>query len=317
MSAIAGGFGWHRRSNRTFVRVNFRRKFIHVLLVAAITSAVPANAAPAGVTVPVSAAFPADAPHSAAYRAFDRYIQLTEERVLRELAPGGAFLHVDSLSADDRDAAYAKLRGGDVRIEALTTLDRGEKIVCSGCMIQHWVGIIFIPCATLNQTLELMQDYDHQAEFYAPDVTRAKILSHSGDDFSVFMRFHRAMVITVVLDTEHRVHYQRIDATHAASRAVSTRVQEVGHAGAAGERDLAEGQDNGYLWRINNYWRFLQRDGGTYVQCESVSLSRDIPAGFAWLVAPFAESIPRESLRFTLEATRKHLSAARSAAAKQ
>ncbi len=124
-----------------------------------------------------------------------------------------------------------------------------------------------------------MQDYDHQAEFFAPDVMRAKILSHDGDDFTVFMRFHRTMVVTVVLDTEHRIHYQLIDATHAASRAVSTRVQEVEHAGAGNERDLPEGKDNGYLWRINNYWRFLQRDGGTYVQCESVSLSRDIPTG--------------------------------------
>jgi hypothetical protein len=128
------------------------------------------------------------------------------------------------------------------------------------------------------------------------------------------MRFHRAMVVTVVLDTEHRIHYQPIDATHEASRAISTRVQEVEHAGAANERDLPEGKDNGYLWRINNYWRFLQRDGGTYVQCESVSLSRDIPAGFAWLVAPFAESVSRDSLRFTLEAARKHLSSAGSQA---
>jgi hypothetical protein len=289
------------------VKVNFGRKFIHLILAAAIAGAVPANSAPAGS---------ADSPHAAAYKAFDRYIQLTEERVSRELAPGGAFLNVDTLSAAERDAAYAKLRAGDVRIESLTTLDRGQAIVCPACMIQHWVGIVFVPSATLKKTLEFMQDYDHQAEVFAPDVMRAKILSHSGDDFTVFMRFHRAMVVTVVLDTEHRVHYQRIDATHAASRASSTRVQEVERAGTSSERDLPEGKDNGYLWRINNYWRFLQRDGGTYVQCESVSLSRDIPTGFAWLVAPFVESVPRDSLRFTLEAARNHLSTARNQASK-
>jgi hypothetical protein len=284
------------------VKMNFGTKFIHLILVAAIAVAVPSNSAPAGV---------ADSPHAAAYRAFDHYVQLTEEHVSRELAPGGAFLNVDTLAANERDAAYVKLRAGDVRIESLATLDRGEKIDCPGCMIQHWVGIVFIPGATLKKTLELMQDYDHQAEIFAPDVMRAKILSHSGDDFTVFMRFHRAMVVTVVLDTEHRIHYQHIDATHAASRAFSTRAQEVERAGTSSERDLPEGKDNGYLWRINNYWRFLQRDGGTYVQCESVSLSRDIPTGFAWLVAPFVESVPRDSLRFTLEAARKHLSTIR------
>ena len=159
------------------------------------------------------------------------------------------------------------------------TLDGAQKIACPACMIQHWVGIVFIPGATLEQTLKLVQDYDRHAEIYAPDVMRAKILFHSGDDFRIFMRFHRTKIVTVVLDTEHSVHYQHIDATHAVSRAVSTRVQEVENAGASSEYDLAEGKDNGYLWRINNYWRFLERDGGTYVQCESVSLSRDIPTG--------------------------------------
>jgi hypothetical protein len=282
--------------------MSFRVKFLHLLLATAIGGGASPNFAPA------------DSLHAAAYQAFDHYIQLTEQRVSRELAPGGAFLNVDSLKVEERDAAYTKLRAGDLRIETLATLDRGEKIACPNCMIQHWVGLVFIPGATLDQTLALMRDYDHQAEIFAPDVMRAKVLSHDGDDFTVFLRFHRAMVITVVLDTEHSVHYQHFDATHAASRAASTRVQEVEHAGAANERILPEGKDNGYLWRINNYWRFLERDGGTYVQCESVSLSRDIPTGLAWLVAPFANSIPRDSLRFTLHATRKHLSAAHGSA---
>ena len=45
--------------------------------------------------------------------------------------------------------------------------------------------------------------------------------------------------------------------------------------------------------------------GGTYVQCESVSLSRAIPTGLGWLVGPFVTSIPRESLEFTLGSMRK------------
>jgi hypothetical protein len=136
-------------------------------------------------------------------------------------------------------------------------------------------------------------------------VVRAKILSHTGDDFRVFMRFRQTKIITVVLDTEHEVRYQRLDSMRAASRSISTRVQEVENAGTSNEHDLPEGEDNGYLWRINSYWRFLERDGGVYVQCESVSLTRDIPVGLGWLAAPFVESIPRESLSFMLIATRK------------
>jgi hypothetical protein len=51
----------------------------------------------------------------------------------------------------------------------------------------------------------------------------------------------------------------------------------------------------------------LQRDGGTYVQCESISLTRGIPFGFAWMIRPFVTGIPRESLEFTLNTTRKTL----------
>ena len=70
---------------------------------------------------------------------------------------------------------------------------------------------------------------------------------------------------------------------------------------------MPEGNDGGYLWRLNTYWRFLERDGGTYVQCESITLTRSIPFGLHWLIGPFLTSIPRESLTFVLETTRKAL----------
>ena len=58
----------------------------------------------------------------------------------------------------------------------------------------------------------------------------------------------------------------------------------------------------GFLWRFNNYCSLEERDGGTYIQCESLSLTRDIPSGLGWLVKPFVTSIPKESLEFTLTA---------------
>jgi hypothetical protein len=67
------------------------------------------------------------------------------------------------------------------------------------------------------------------------------------------------------------------------------------------------GNDGGYLWRINAYWRFEQKDGGVYVQCESISLSRTIPIIVRWFVEPIVDAITRESLAFTLTATRKAL----------
>jgi hypothetical protein len=246
-------------------------------------------------------------PKAGAQRAFDQYVRLTEQRIAVEVRPGGAFLMLDRLPEGARAAAYSALRGGELRMERLETQDNGHAIECPGCMIHHWIGIVFIPGATLEKTLRLVQDYDHQAEVYAPQVVRAKLISHAGDDFHIFMRLRQKKVITVTLDTEHDAHYDRIDATRTASRSTSTRVQQVEDAGEPGERDLPEGRDEGFLWRINSYWRFSERDGGVYVQTESVSLTRSIPTGLGWLVGPIVESIPRELLRATLENTRKGL----------
>ena len=82
---------------------------------------------------------------------------------------------------------------------------------------------------------------------------------------------------------------------------------EVEDAGTPQEHELPVGHDSGYLWRLNTYWRLLARDGGVYLQCESISLTRGIPMGLGWVVGPFVTSIPKESLTFTLETTRHRL----------
>jgi hypothetical protein len=55
---------------------------------------------------------------------------------------------------------------------------------------------------------------------------------------------------------------------------------------------------------MNTYWRFEEKNGGTYVECRSISLTRDIPVGLGWLIGPYVTSVPRESLTFTLATTR-------------
>src|SRR5205807_8610257 len=88
------------------------------------------------------------------------------------------------------------------------------------------------------------------------------------------------------------------------SRSVSTRIAEVVDPGQPGEREKPVGHDGGFLWRLNSYWRFVERDGGVFVECESISLTRDIPTGLGWMIGPFVTSIPKESLEHTLGSTR-------------
>jgi hypothetical protein len=42
--------------------------------------------------------------------------------------------------------------------------------------------------------------------------------------------------------------------------------------------------------------RFEEKDGGVYVQVESIGLSRAVPAIIGWLVNPLLRSIPRGTL---------------------
>jgi hypothetical protein len=236
--------------------------------------------------------------------AFNRYVQITEAQMDSQAARHEPFLWVDSLPVEQRAALHAELREGKVVIERLETLDSGKPIDVPGGLIHHWIGTIFIPGATLAQTLSLEQDYDHPQDYFRPDVMRSKILRHDGNHFLVQLRFYEKKVITSILDTEHEVNYTALDSTHEASRSRTTRIQEVDNAGRSDERLLPEGHDRGFLWRMNTYWRFEEKDGGTYVESQSISLTRDIPTGLGFLVGPFVTSIPHESLSFTLTTTR-------------
>jgi hypothetical protein len=192
-----------------------------------------------------------------------------------------------------------------VKVQKLETLDNGQELKCPGGLIHHWAGVAFIPGASVDDVLAVLQDYDHQATYFAPDVERSKLESRDGDHFRVFLRFRRHKVITVVLDTEHDVQYFREATGQAHSRSSAVRIAEVENPGTPSEREKNPGDDDGFLWKMETWWRIEPTDGGVYVQSEVASLTRGIPAGLGWLIGPFVNSIPKETLAFTLEATRK------------
>jgi hypothetical protein len=269
---------------------------------------------PLAISFTASQSSPASAPvpvrlHPETVATFDRYVRLTEERNEAELKRGSALLWIDSLAPAQRTEGYAALKRGEVQIEQLSTLENGKPMVCPGGMIHHWVGVVFIPGVKLEDVLAVLEDYDHQSTYYSPDVERSKIESRDGDHFRVFLRFRRHKVITVVLNTEHDVHYFHDAPGRAHSRSTAVRIAEVENPGKSDEREKQPGDDGGFLWRMETWWRMEERDGGVYVQSEVASLTRDIPTGLGWLVSPFVTSIPKETLVFTLDATRKAVEA--------
>jgi hypothetical protein len=240
----------------------------------------------------------------ATIKAFGKYIVQTDDQNARSLRQG-PFLWVDGLPEKERAAAIAGLKGGDVEIRRITQNASFDSPDVPGGMIHDWEGIVFIPGAKVDDVLKILQDYDHQATYYAPDVESARIESRNGNDFQVFLRFRRHKVVTVVLDTEHSVTYFRDSAVRAHSRSSATRITQVEDPGGPQEREKTPGDDNGYLWRMETWWRLEERDGGVYVQNQVVTLTRDIPTGLGWLIEPFITKIPKETLEFTLQATRQ------------
>lgn len=237
--------------------------------------------------------------------AFDRYVKLTEARNEEGLERATNLLWIDEWPRTEREEAYAALERGEVKMRKMETLDDGKPIACPGGIIHHWEGLVFIPGARLDDSLGILKDYDKHLVYYAPDVERSKIESRNGDHFRVFLRFRRHKVITVVLDTEHDIQYFRDGPERAHSRSSALRIAEVENPGKPDEREKPPGQDGGFLWRMETWWRMVERNGGVYVQSEVVSLTRDIPVLLRWMIEPFVTSIPRETLTATLVATRK------------
>ena len=238
--------------------------------------------------------------------AFDRYVQIAERRIANEVRQPQTFLWPDALAAGGKQDALARLRRGEVVVDRMR-LD-GSTDVPDG-LLHHWIGVIFIPGVHVQDAVALMQDYNRHSSVYRPNIVQSKTLDRKDDVFKVFLRFYMKKVIAVTLNTEHEARFTVAGPDRAHSSIHSTRVAEVVDAGTPAEREEQPGHGHGFMWRLNTYWRFLERDGGTYVQCESITLSRDMPFGLGWLIKPFVTEVPKESLTFTLEKTKAALAA--------
>src|SRR5580704_2996231 len=89
--------------------------------------------------------------------AFNHYVQLSEQRMRNDLQ-SGSFLWTEGLPIQQGEGLSERLKHGEVVIQKLETLERGASISVPGGLIHHWLGIVFIPGATLKQTMALLQE---------------------------------------------------------------------------------------------------------------------------------------------------------------
>ena len=237
-----------------------------------------------------------EAPPVSAVSAFNAYAGTVESRLRNQhQKPDGFLVSVGTDHQKDE-----RLRKGQVIIEQLT---RGKEADLPGAMLHHWRGTAFVNGATAGDFERLMKNFNSYPRTFAPQVVKASILTpHQDNHFTATMRVRQRHVITVVMDPTYDIRYGRLDAQHGYSIARSTKIAEIDAPGTAKEHPLSENEEHGFLWRMNTYWSYEERDGGLYMQVESISLTRGIPAGLGWVVRPYVESVPRESLEFTLRA---------------
>jgi hypothetical protein len=236
--------------------------------------------------------------------AYDRYVAATEARFANELRPDGPFLYIDALPPEASKSSYQQLKQGEILVQKLETKVTGSSSDIPHGIVHHWVGLVFIPGVTLAKTLPVLQDYDHRAELYKPDVIASRLLDHEGSNYKIFLRLYQKRFTTAVFNTEYDIHWGKVNASKMYSNSISTRIAEVKDADQPGGAELPVGTGRGYLWRLNTYWRFEEKDGGVYLQCEAASLTRDIPMGLGWLLGPLVTSIPKQSLDRALGQTR-------------
>ena len=236
---------------------------------------------------------------------WDAYIAQTEKRIDTELRNSSVPLRAD----------LASLKTGKIQIQPFTTPGTKGKDISDGA-IHHWLGSIFIPGMDLKTLIPWLQNYPQYKDYFK-DVERSETRAHSGDRYEIFLRLTRSKLgVTAHFNTTHEVVYSRKDDGFVHSVSKATEIRQVSDAGKPTESLQPVGNDSGYLWRLNAYWRFVERDGGVVVECETVGLSRSLGFGLGVLnfltlgkVRDIAASVAREALDATLTDLRNGLKA--------
>jgi hypothetical protein len=228
--------------------------------------------------------------------AWDDYVESANKRMEQRLGSDKTFLWVDE--APDR---AARVRAGEVIVSPVGP--QNPRKVPLG-LIHHWVGAVFIPNVSIKDALAVVTDYAHYKDFYQPTVIDSKAIAtgDAKDRFSVLL-MNKSFFLKTALDTDYESCYVRVDHRRGYSVSRTTRIQEIEEYGAPSERVLQEGEGRGIIWRLFGFTRYVERDGGVYIEIEAIGLSRDIPPSLRWLVEPVVRRVSRGSILTSLQQT--------------
>src|SRR5580692_8698273 len=198
----------------------------------------------------------------AAVSVFNSYVGTVESRLAQQHRSQVGFIAPVAAASAGSDSE-ARLRKEELIIERLTPSTGGD---LPGAMLHDWRGTVFVPGATSADFERLMKNYNAYPQHFSPQVLQARVFAQHDDFFHVLMRVRQKHVITVVMDTTYDITYGRLDGRHGYSISRSTQIQEIDSPGTSSERAMSPKEEHGFLWRLNTYWSYEERDGGLYMQ---------------------------------------------------
>jgi hypothetical protein len=230
---------------------------------------------------------------------WSRYVAAVEARLARDIQHG-PFLTID---APEHAAERRRMLAGAFVTSAVDTRGaEGAEIDVPNGLVHNWRGNVLIPGATLDQILGRLE---RAAPPAPPNEVLASRIVEAGPGWNrVALTLRRQKVISVVYATEHLVTFRRMPG-RAVSSSIATSITELADYGTAAQRPVPPGDDHGFLWRWNAYWRFQETPAGVIAECESISLSRGMPSVVRFIAGPIIRDTARESMTSALEAMRQ------------
>jgi hypothetical protein len=82
---------------------------------------------------------------------------------------------------------------------------------------------------------------------------------------------NKSLFLKSALDSNYKCSSIRVSDRRWFTSCETTRVQEIENYGTTGQHALAEGEGEGFIWRLFSITRFEERDGGVYIELEAIA----------------------------------------------
>jgi hypothetical protein len=203
------------------------------------------------------------------------------------------------LSVDESPDAQRRAQSGEYVIT-----NQDPRKVPQG-LIHDWVGVMFVPDVSLDQVMRVLRSYENYSEMYKPLIRKTSVVEQDGDTVQLnVLAVQKAFSVTAAVDTDEDIQIARPASDRICITANSVGINEIADYGRPNEHIFPETQRPGYVWRALIVERLEQRDGGVYVELETISLSRGIPWEVRWMIKPLTDELPRKMMTDLLDETR-------------